>query len=33
VKDISLVERTVDNFWENLWRIVNEKWIERGIGC
>jgi hypothetical protein len=33
VKDIGLVERTVDNFWENLWRIVNEKWIERGIGC
>ena len=25
VRDISLVERTVDNFWENLWRRVNEK--------
>ena len=25
VKDIGLVERTVDNFWENLWRINNEK--------
>ena len=25
VKDIGLVERTVDIFWVNLWRIVNEK--------
>ena len=29
VRDIGLVERTVDNFWENLWRILNEKYSSK----